>query len=68
MVLDEQIKHLDRQSLRYLGHWLARRWAHTQERKTNAMTALAFSGVDIGTLREQWAAQVHAQTRPLPSK
>ena len=66
MVLDEQVKHLDSQSLTNLGAWLARRRKNCRIKRAEAEQWLRESGVDEVVLRAQWAAQVVSQTRPLP--
>ena len=67
-VLDLQIKHLDNKSLERLGHWLRRRWYHCQQKKADAIAELNRLGIPEEELRSEWAAQVHEQTQPAPSK
>ncbi|TFK60081.1 hypothetical protein BDN72DRAFT_550118, partial [Pluteus cervinus] len=67
-VLDAQVQHLDHTSLKRLGHWLARRTQHCQKKRLAAEKALVECGQPETLLREQWAMQVHTQTRPLPRR
>ncbi|KAG6806635.1 hypothetical protein H0H92_010586, partial [Tricholoma furcatifolium] len=48
-----------------LGIWLRRRLLHTQRKKTAAEDILRSCGKPLEYLREQWKAQVEAQTKPL---
>lgn len=66
MILDEQIHHLDAQSLANLGQWLLRRWNKCIARKIEAEVTLSDVGIDKRVLEEQWKAQVQTQTRPAP--
>ncbi|KAI6008148.1 hypothetical protein F5J12DRAFT_905259 [Pisolithus orientalis] len=58
-VLDNQILHLDKK-------WLNKKWTLCKSKKMLALAALHAWHVDMQILREQWAAQVHPQTQPLP--
>ena len=64
MVLDEQVKYLDAQSLVHLGEWLTRRRDNCRTKREEAEKWLQQSGIDEAVLRAEWAAQVVAQTRP----
>ncbi|KAI6032824.1 hypothetical protein F5J12DRAFT_902583 [Pisolithus orientalis] len=64
--LDNQILHLDKKSFAALGQWLNKKWMLCKSKKMLALAALHALHVDMQTLREQWAAQVHSQTQPLP--
>jgi hypothetical protein len=52
-------------SLHGLGLWLSRKWAACQERKQQAVEILNEKQVPENVLREEWAAQVKEQTKPL---
>ena len=66
LVIDEQVKYLDAKSLLRLGQWFKRRWLGCQSTLAKARAALEACGVDLDTLRAEWAAQCYSQTRPLP--
>ncbi|KAI6157713.1 hypothetical protein BKA82DRAFT_4009978 [Pisolithus tinctorius] len=65
-VLDNQIRHFDKKSFTALGQWLNKKWSPCKSKKTMALGALHALHVDMQTLQEEWAAQVHSQTQPLP--
>ncbi|KAI6142447.1 hypothetical protein BKA82DRAFT_4331470 [Pisolithus tinctorius] len=65
-VLDNQIRHFDKKSFTALGQWLNKKWSLCKSKKTMALGALHALHVDMQTLQEEWAAQVHSQTQPLP--
>jgi hypothetical protein len=54
------------ESLPQLGAWLARCTAAAEQRRVEAITALAQSDILEALLRHKWDAQVYAQTCPLP--
>ncbi|PPQ72968.1 hypothetical protein CVT26_014513 [Gymnopilus dilepis] len=67
--INTKVRQLDNISLLGLGHWLQRKWGLTQERKHAAVTALQSlyqRGITEDCIREEWAKQVKAQTKPLP--
>ncbi|KAJ7116162.1 hypothetical protein C8R43DRAFT_1091280 [Mycena crocata] len=66
--LDAQIEHADEASLMRLGEWIRRRHLHTARKRTEAQAALREAGKPLPLLREQWAVQVAAQTKPLPRR
>ncbi|KAJ7892456.1 hypothetical protein B0H13DRAFT_2234789 [Mycena leptocephala] len=66
--LDSQIHHLQRASIRRLGAWLARRWAHTQEKRREATEALEECAQPMTLLRAEYKKQLAAQTKPLPKR
>lgn len=49
-----------------MGSWLLRRWRHMLEKQEKARELVGACGIRISFLREQWAAQVKAQTLPRP--
>ncbi|KAG6822733.1 hypothetical protein H0H92_012755 [Tricholoma furcatifolium] len=49
-----------------LGIWLKRHFHHTKAKKQQAEDALKLCGKSVDYLREQWKAQIVAQTKPLP--
>lgn len=53
-------------SLLRLGEWIRRRRAHCVQKRAEATEALRECGKSKLLLREQWALQVVAQTKPLP--
>ncbi|KIJ21117.1 hypothetical protein PAXINDRAFT_6891 [Paxillus involutus ATCC 200175] len=65
-VLDNQVRHLDKKSLLGFGQWLVKKWDACQRKKEVAKEALRELDVDLNTLRQEWAAQVTHQTKPLP--
>lgn len=65
-LLDLHIKHFQSLSFDQLGIWLARRWVKCQGMKAEAKESLQSLGIPTATLREQWAQQVSAQTKPAP--
>ncbi|KAJ7193672.1 hypothetical protein B0H12DRAFT_1207127 [Mycena haematopus] len=65
--LDSQIHHLQQASIRRLGAWLARRWAHCQEKRQEATEALEKCGQPISVLRREYKNQLEVQTKPLPN-
>jgi hypothetical protein len=67
-VLDVQVRYLDIKSRDASGQWLARKWVLCQKKKKIALEGLRELGTDEGILREQWAAQVAHQTKPIARK
>ncbi|KDQ18280.1 hypothetical protein BOTBODRAFT_98760, partial [Botryobasidium botryosum FD-172 SS1] len=65
-VLDCQLIHLEEISLARLGAWLVRRSHACAKRLEEAVANLKKCGIDVGTLRSQWRAQVKAQTEKAP--
>ncbi|KAI5989530.1 hypothetical protein EDD15DRAFT_2171326, partial [Pisolithus albus] len=65
-VLDKQIRHFDRKAFAALGQWLNKKWTLCRSKKMVALESLHALHIDMKTLREEWAAQVHSQTQPLP--
>ncbi|KAI6163407.1 hypothetical protein EDD17DRAFT_1776111 [Pisolithus thermaeus] len=65
-VLDNQIHHFDRKAFAALGQWLNKKWTLCKSKKMLALESLHALHIDMQTLREEWAAQVHSQTQPLP--
>ncbi|KAG6807169.1 hypothetical protein H0H92_008557 [Tricholoma furcatifolium] len=66
--LDRQILHARTDIHLRLGQWLARRYAHAQAKRAAAELALQQCGQTETFLRDQWAKQVEAQTKPLPKQ
>ncbi|KAF7965862.1 hypothetical protein HWV62_41202 [Athelia sp. TMB] len=62
------IKYLTANAHKASGEWLARRWAVCEKRKAIALKGIRDSGKDTAFLRAQWAAQVTAQTKPMPRR
>ncbi|KAJ7603276.1 hypothetical protein DFH06DRAFT_1022371, partial [Mycena polygramma] len=65
--LDSQIHHLQQASIRRLGAWLARRWAHCQEMRREAEAMLLKCEQPRSLLEAEYKKQVAAQTKPLPT-
>ncbi|KAI6166165.1 hypothetical protein EDD17DRAFT_1774678 [Pisolithus thermaeus] len=65
-VLDNQICHFDRKAFVTLGQWLNKKWTLCKSKKVLALESLHALHIDMQTLQEEWAAQVHSQTQPLP--
>ncbi|KAJ7608819.1 hypothetical protein DFH06DRAFT_1148714, partial [Mycena polygramma] len=65
--LDSQIHHLQQASIRRLGAWLARRWAHCQDMRREAEAMLLKCEQPRSLLEAEYKKQVAAQTKPLPS-
>lgn len=65
-MLDTRVKHLDEQSLLWLGHWLSRKWIQCQDKKLAAQSDLAGCPIEVSVLREEWRAQVKEQMKPAP--
>ncbi|KAI6167670.1 hypothetical protein EDD17DRAFT_1773287 [Pisolithus thermaeus] len=65
-VLDNQIHHFDRKAFAALGQWLNKKWTLCKSKKMLALESLHALHIDMQTLQEEWAAQVHSQTQPLP--
>ncbi|RDB23171.1 hypothetical protein Hypma_009676 [Hypsizygus marmoreus] len=63
--IDNQVEYLDEKSLKELGQWLLRKWRQCQERKIKAEATLAEVNIVPEILRQEWAAQVAEQTKPL---
>ncbi|KAJ7615590.1 hypothetical protein DFH06DRAFT_1145826 [Mycena polygramma] len=66
--LDSQIHHLQQASIRRLGAWLARRWAHCQEMRREAEAMLLKCEQPRSLLEAEYKKQVAAQTKPLPKR
>ncbi|KAJ8587501.1 hypothetical protein M405DRAFT_863681 [Rhizopogon salebrosus TDB-379] len=64
-VLDMQVRHLDLKSFEALGQWLQWKWMLCQRKKKVTLEGLGKVGVEEEILREEWAAQVAHQTKPL---
>ena len=67
-MLDAQVKHLDKQSLLLLGHWLYQRWFHCQRKKHTAPSMLDSCEVPEVVLQMEWLNQLKEQTKPAPCK
>ncbi|KAI6111406.1 hypothetical protein F5141DRAFT_1188457 [Pisolithus sp. B1] len=65
-VLDNQISHFDRKAFAALGQWLNKKWTLCKSKKMLALESFHALHIEMQTLREEWAAQVHSQTQPLP--
>jgi hypothetical protein len=63
--IDSQVKHLDIKSLHDLGHWLHHKWVTCRQRKAKAIDSLDQLNISEDVLREEWAAQIKEQTKPL---
>ncbi|KAK6972164.1 hypothetical protein R3P38DRAFT_3207371 [Favolaschia claudopus] len=63
--LDAQITHNDEQNLFRAGEWLLRRYRRCMKKRREAAEKLRLSGKSPTELREQFALQVKAQTKPL---
>ncbi|KAG1888481.1 uncharacterized protein F5891DRAFT_987773 [Suillus fuscotomentosus] len=63
-----QVRHLDLKSFEASGQWLARKWMLCQKKKQVALKGLTEVGIEEEILREEWAAQVAHQTKPLTHK
>ncbi|KAJ7911684.1 hypothetical protein B0H13DRAFT_1875522 [Mycena leptocephala] len=59
------IHHLQQASIRCLGAWLARRWAHTQEKQREATEVLEECTQPMSLLWAEYKKQLAAQTKPL---
>ena len=68
MVLDEQVQYLDNRAMLRMGEWFARRSSACRVKRDKATAELADCGVSVEVLREEWAAQIVSQTKPLPRK
>ncbi|GLB34368.1 hypothetical protein LshimejAT787_0112520 [Lyophyllum shimeji] len=66
--LDRQVNHAQAETLERFGLWLLRRSRHAARKREAAEAILLECGQSEGFLRAQWAAQVRAQTKPLPRK
>ncbi|KAJ6558869.1 hypothetical protein DFH09DRAFT_1485992 [Mycena vulgaris] len=66
--LDAQMEHAEEASLLRLGEWINRRYRHCVQKRAEAKKELAKAGKSTEMLREQWDAQVAAQTRPPPRR
>ncbi|KAG6807735.1 hypothetical protein H0H92_006576 [Tricholoma furcatifolium] len=64
--LNHQVDHSTNVIHESLGIWLKRRFHHTKAKKQQAEDALKLCGKSVDYLREQWKAQIVAQTKPLP--
>jgi hypothetical protein len=65
------VKHLDKKSFEGLGSWLNRKWISAQNRKNAAqevLDELNDMGIMEDLLRNEWAAQVEEQTKPIDRK
>ncbi|KAF7371880.1 hypothetical protein MVEN_00045200 [Mycena venus] len=60
------MEHAEEASLLRLGEWINRRYRHCIQKRAEEKKELAKAGKSTEMLREQWEAQVAAQTRPLP--
>jgi len=62
------VHYLDLKSLDASGQWLAWKWMLCQKKKKIALEGLRELGTDEDILREEWAAQVAHQTKPIAHK
>ncbi|KAE9387146.1 hypothetical protein BT96DRAFT_1005404 [Gymnopus androsaceus JB14] len=62
----DAIHHADREGLRGLGRWLARKWWLAQSKHAEVKREVLKSECSLEFLWEQWTQQVTAQTQPLP--
>ncbi|KAL0569797.1 hypothetical protein V5O48_012165 [Marasmius crinis-equi] len=66
--LDAQVTHDDRESLKDLGAWLARKLSDARGAEIEGQREMEASGRTEAFLRDQWEAQKAEQTKPLPKK
>lgn len=66
-MLDLQLVHMSEENFKLWGHWWSRKKTRTEEKYDEACHELQACGVDIETLREEWAEQVQDVTRKAPS-
>lgn len=64
--MDRQIQHGNKESLRGLGKWVARKWRLAQTKREEVNREVVKSERSPDLLRVQWSEQVAAQTKPLP--
>ncbi|KAJ3732470.1 hypothetical protein DFJ43DRAFT_1154503 [Lentinula guzmanii] len=64
--LDSQVQHLDNEGLMGLGKWIARKWHSAEVKRAEGDKDVKESEESPDFLRQQWAAQVAAQTKPPP--
>ncbi|KAJ3793185.1 hypothetical protein GGU11DRAFT_692266 [Lentinula aff. detonsa] len=64
--LDSQVQHLDNEGLMGLGKWIARKWHSAEVKRAEGDRDVKESEESPDFLRQQWAAQVAAQTKPPP--
>ncbi|KAI6099040.1 hypothetical protein F5141DRAFT_1010518, partial [Pisolithus sp. B1] len=64
-VLDNQIHHFRRKAFAALGQWLNKKWTLCKSKKMLALESFHALHIEMQTLQEEWAAQVHSQTQPL---
>ncbi|KAG1883231.1 hypothetical protein F4604DRAFT_1879008 [Suillus subluteus] len=64
-VLDVQVRYLVLKSFDASGQWLVRKWMLCQKKKQAALDGLRDLRSDEDILREEWAAQVAHQTKPI---
>ncbi|OAX32637.1 hypothetical protein K503DRAFT_794704 [Rhizopogon vinicolor AM-OR11-026] len=67
-VLDMQVRHLDLKSFEASGQWLAWKWMLCHKKKKVALEGLREVEVEEEILREEWAAHVAHQTKPLAQR
>ncbi|KAL0563866.1 hypothetical protein V5O48_018196 [Marasmius crinis-equi] len=66
--LDCQVAHTDRESLKGLRDWLARKYSDARGVELEGKREMWVSGRSEAYLREQWEDQVAKQTKCLPRK
>ncbi|KAG6915516.1 hypothetical protein DXG01_011112 [Tephrocybe rancida] len=66
--LDRQVQHARGDIIEKLGHWLVQRTRQALSKRTAAESMLASCGQSERFLRDEWALQVAAQTKPLPQQ
>lgn len=66
--LDSQFNFNNEEGLYKFGHWLARKVLVCNEKLIEAQEVLRSCGFTEEVLRQEWEAQVKAQTKPLPRK
>ncbi|KAF7353282.1 hypothetical protein MSAN_01516100 [Mycena sanguinolenta] len=66
--LDSQVKQVDEANLFKLAEWNHRRTLFSQNKREEAERDLKKCGLSSEYLKDQWKAQVKAQTKPVPRR
>ena len=68
--LNAQFAFATKETITNLASWLNRKISNTRDKRREAQLMMDEAGEvaqDEGFVREQWAAQVREQTKPMPS-
>ena len=69
--INGQVAFATKEAATHMGAWLSRKGRNLEGKRSEALRAIEDAGEaarDPAAVREEWAAQVREQTKPLPSE